>query len=182
MAFLVIGVLCFAALCAMALAYTLVLLASPRPKIGKLRDVFGFSSLKPIAGGGDVPDLARYPARDGEELAYRLYESSSARLLIFLHGSSYHGAGYHALASSVSTSGSAKVVLPNLRGHFLSGRQRGDVGYVGQLEDDLVDLIGFLRDRGLRGEIVLVATRAVAVWQFVSLEAPTEKSLRIFCC
>jgi non-heme chloroperoxidase len=155
MGFLVIGVLCFAGLVAVGLAFVLALVASPRPKIEKLRDVFGFSAVKSIARDDDVPVLERYPARDGEELVYRIYESSSARLVIFLHGSSYHGAGYHALASAVSRSGSAKVVLPNLRGHFLSGRQRGDVGYIGQLEDDLVDLIRFLRGRGLQGEIVL---------------------------
>jgi len=32
------------------------------------------------------------------------------RILIFVHGSSYHGAGYHALASAVSLAGAAKVL------------------------------------------------------------------------
>jgi len=119
------------------------------------RDVFNFANLRAIVTDIAIPSLRRYPARDGEELAYRIYDSSSERLLIFVHGSSYHGAGYHALASSISLSGTAKVVLPNLRGHFQSGRHRGDVNYIGQLEDDLVDLIRFLRREGHEGPITL---------------------------
>lgn len=133
----------------------LALIASSSPQIEDPRDVFGFSSLKQITMTVELPALQRYTARDGEELAYRFYESSGERILIFLHGSSYHGAGYHALASAVSESGTAKVVLPNLRGHFLSGRRRGDVNYIGQLEDDIIDLVRFLRNKDLRGPIVL---------------------------
>jgi pimeloyl-ACP methyl ester carboxylesterase len=102
-----------------------------------------------------VPSLRRYPARDGEQLAYRVYDSTARRVLIFIHGSSYHGGGYHALAAYLSLNGIAKVVLPNLRGHYQSGRHRGDVEYVGQLEDDLVDLIAFLRAHELDGPITL---------------------------
>ena len=72
-----------------------------------------------------------------------------------MHGSSYHGAGYHALASFISQSGAAKVVLPNLRGHYQSGLRRGDVDYIGQFEDDIADLIALLRRDGLQGPIVL---------------------------
>jgi non-heme chloroperoxidase len=131
------------------------LTASPPPKMGKLRHIFGFATLNTRRTGSDIPELRRYAARDGEALAYRFYESASERILIFVHGSSYHGAGYHALAAAISGSGCAKVVLPNLRGHFQSGRRRGDVEYVGQLEDDVSDLIGFMRQAGLKGPIIL---------------------------
>jgi non-heme chloroperoxidase len=133
----------------------LALTASPPPKAGKLRDIFGFAALKTRAADAEIPQLERYLARDGEALAYRLYESSSERILIFIHGSSYHGAGYHLLATAISASGVAKVVLPNLRGHYLSGRRRGDVEYVGQLENDVIDLIKFLRNEGMTGPITL---------------------------
>jgi non-heme chloroperoxidase len=52
-------------------------------------------------------------------------------------------------------SGAAKVILPNLRGHYQSGRRRGDVDYIGQFEDDLIDLIEFLRRKGLTGPVTL---------------------------
>jgi len=131
------------------------LIASAPPPRGRQKDTFDFTSLRKAPSEIDLPSLRRYRARDGEELAYRYYDSTTDRILVFVHGSSYHGAGYHALASSVSLSGAAKVVLPNLRGHFQSGRRRGDVDYIGQLEDDLVDLIQFLRSEHLQGPITL---------------------------
>jgi non-heme chloroperoxidase len=150
---LVIGLACFGVLFLTAIVAAFTLIASSPPKMKNSRDIFGFSTLNPIATGVELPSLQRYTARDGEELAYRIYDSSSDRILIFLHGSSYHGAGYHELASAISMSGAAKVVLPNLRGHFQSGRRRGDVSYIGQLEDDLIDLIQTLRQEGLQGPI-----------------------------
>ncbi len=134
----------------------LVLTALPPPKSVDPRDVFGFRALKARRGEeATPPPLERYAARDGEQLAYRIYESNSDRVLIFIHGSSYHGGGYHALASAISARGLAKVVLPNLRGHYQSGRRRGDVDYIGQFEVDIVDLIDALWKRGMTGSITL---------------------------
>ncbi|HEY4804197.1 MAG TPA: alpha/beta fold hydrolase [Paraburkholderia sp.] len=127
--------------------------SAPRPALTE-DDVFGFASL-PQTPERDLPPLLRYPARDGEELAFRLYDSSATQILIFIHGSSYHGRSYHALAATVSASGAAKVILPNLRGHYQSGRHRGDIEYVGQLEDDIADLIAELRRQGHHGPVVL---------------------------
>ena len=103
----------------------------------------------------DLPEIERFTARDGEPLALRIYPSASERVLIFVHGSSYHGGAYHALARHISDAGAATVVVPNLRGHHLSGTRRGDVDYVGQLEDDLADLIATLRERGMSGPLIL---------------------------
>lgn len=138
-----------------ALAAALFLAASPFPRIVQPRDVFGFEALGHRATPPGLPELKRYKTRDGSELAYRIYTSPSDRLLIFIHGSSYHGGGYHALAAAVSQSGAATVILPNLRGHYQSGRRRGDVDYVGQLDDDIADLISFLRAEGFGGSLTL---------------------------
>jgi non-heme chloroperoxidase len=155
MKILFIGLACFGVLLALGFVTAFTLVASPSPKIENPRDIFGFSLLKPSTKDMEIPDLRRYGARDGAELAYRHYDSSSERILIFVHGSSYHGAGYNAFATAISASGAAKVILPNLRGHYQSGRRRGDVDYIGQFEDDLIDLIGFLRREGLKGPITL---------------------------
>jgi non-heme chloroperoxidase len=155
MRLMLISLACLGALVLALIVAGFWLAASPDTKIENLQDIFGFKALKSRPAGDDLPLLKRYAARDGEELAYRIYESSSDRILIFIHGSSYHGGGYHQLASSISASGAAKVILPNLRGHFQSGRRRGDVDYIGQLEDDLADLIRFLRSEGLSGPITL---------------------------
>src|SRR5271167_991456 len=125
-----VGLACFGVLLALGFITAFTLVASPSPKIENPRDIFGFSLLIPSAEHTEVPDLKRYAARDGAKLAYRHYDSSSERILIFVHGSSYHGAGYNALATAISASGAAKVILPNLRGHCQSGRRRGDVDYI----------------------------------------------------
>jgi non-heme chloroperoxidase len=143
------------ALFLLGVAVALYLVASPPPPMPPLKDVFDFTSLRKPPSEIDPPSLRRYPARDGEELAYRIYESTADRILIFVHGSSYHGAGYHGLAAALSLGGVAKVVLPNLRGHYQSGRRRGDIEYIGQLEDDIADLIGVLREQRLNGPITL---------------------------
>jgi non-heme chloroperoxidase len=136
-------------------ASVFALVASRPPPIPEPRDIFGFGAARLRPEAADLPPLRRHPAGDGERLAYRLYESAADQVLIFVHGSSYHGAAYHALAEAISTRGAAKVVLPNLRGHYQSGRHRGDIDYIGQLEDDLADLIAHLRDQRLEGPIVL---------------------------
>jgi non-heme chloroperoxidase len=155
MNYVMITFACLGALIVGAFSTALTLIASPPRSPGSPRDIFGFESLKRNGPVTDVPPLQRYAARDGEELAYRLYESSSDRILIFIHGSSYHGGGYHELAKTISATGVAKVILPNLRGHYLSGRHRGDLEYIGQYEDDISDLIQLAREQGLRGPVVL---------------------------
>jgi non-heme chloroperoxidase len=150
--FLVI-ISCIAGLFVLGVITAFVLAASPSPPRPESGDVFATFGKIPVAG--DLPSLQRYPARDGEQLAYRFYDSTADRILIFIHGSSYHGGGYHALAAYLSGKGAAKVVLPNLRGHYQSGRRRGDVDHIGQLEDDLVDLVKFLRAGNRAGPITL---------------------------
>src|SRR5258708_24079306 len=125
------------------------------PPMPAPKDVFDFTSLRAAPSEIPPPSPRLLSSRDGDQQAYRIYESTADRILIFVHGSSYHGAGYHGLAAALSLGGVAKVVLPNLRGHYQSGRRRGDVEYIGQLEDDIADLIGMLRGQGLKGPITL---------------------------
>ncbi len=100
-----------------------------------------------------VPELNQYKARDGETLSYRCYENShSKKAILLLHGSSAHGEYLDPLAKRLSQIGT--VVVPNLRGHYGSGKTKGDCSYVGQLEDDLADLIEHC---SLRGREIFVA-------------------------
>ena len=114
-------------LVALFLVVVVYLVSTPSQKITSREDVFGFSDTN--RPNVDLPELKRYDARDGARLAYRFYDSTSEKLLIFVHGSSYHSAAYHGLASVLSRAGAAKVYLPNLRGHHMSGRRRGDRTY-----------------------------------------------------
>jgi len=63
-------------------------------------------------------------------------------LIVLIHGSSAHGGLYQALGEGLANFGT--VIVPDLRGH---GGQTpiGDVNYIGQLEDDLADLVAATR-------------------------------------
>jgi alpha-beta hydrolase superfamily lysophospholipase len=93
-----------------------------------------------------APELSRYQARDGTWLAYRLYPAAGADsgLVAFLvHGSSAASNEMNPMAKALAASGVTALAL-DVRGHGASGA-RGDIGYAGQLEDDLADLIAELR-------------------------------------
>jgi alpha-beta hydrolase superfamily lysophospholipase len=66
-------------------------------------------------------------------------------VIILLHGSGWHGRYFLPLAESISAEDLAQVYTPDLRGHGLTPERRGDVDYIGQLEDDLADLIAIIR-------------------------------------
>jgi pimeloyl-ACP methyl ester carboxylesterase len=91
----------------------------------------------------DLPAVQTYPARDGANLGYRVYQAGGAHVVVLIHGSTDDGSGMHPLAKALRDAG-ASVYVPVLRGHRNSGRS-GDIDYIGQLEDDLADFAVLLR-------------------------------------
>jgi alpha-beta hydrolase superfamily lysophospholipase len=133
------------ALCAVgALALVvLVMLAIPLQRPPELRSI---SETVRAVDRSTMPALQRLSARDGTELAYRHYPArgaNSGRIAILVHGSSGSSVAVHALADALAARGVATWV-PDIRGHGGSGT-RGDISYVGQLEDDLADLVALVR-------------------------------------
>lgn len=109
----------------------------------------------------DMPEVARFQARDGTELAYRRYAPRAAtinRIAIVVHGSSGGGPAVHALARSLAGRG-VETYAVDMRGHGSSGT-RGDIAYVGQLEDDLADLVDQIRRSNASAPIVLIGHSA----------------------
>ncbi|MHC4055099.1 alpha/beta hydrolase [Bradyrhizobium sp. 25ACV] len=94
-----------------------------------------------------LPALERFQARDGTWIGYRHYAPNSPATghgAIFIHGSSgSSGTVNHALTHAIAARGVETWAL-DIRGHGGSGT-RGDIGYVGQLEDDLVDFVAEVR-------------------------------------
>jgi len=94
-----------------------------------------------------MPPLERFQARDGTWIGYRHYMPNGPATghgAIFIHGSSgSSGTVNHALTHAIAARGVETWAL-DIRGHGGSGT-RGDIGYVGQLEDDLVDFVAHLR-------------------------------------
>jgi pimeloyl-ACP methyl ester carboxylesterase len=94
-----------------------------------------------------IPELSWFQARDGTWLAYRLYPSANGakdRLAILAHGSSASSDEMHIVARALARSGVVAVAI-DARGHGASGT-RGDIAYLGQLDDDLADLVAHLRE------------------------------------
>jgi pimeloyl-ACP methyl ester carboxylesterase len=108
-----------------------------------------------------MPDLSRFQARDGTLLAYRLYPAAngaSDRLAILVHGSSGTSAGSNGVAKALAAAGVTAVAI-DARGHGASGT-RGDIGYLGQLDDDLADLVANLRNSYPSAKLVLIGHSA----------------------
>lgn len=102
-----------------------------------------------------APDLRTFTARDGATLSYAHYPSETDLVLILLHGSGYHGSYLAPLAHTLSETDAADIYVPNIRGHFGSGPTRGDVNHMGQLEEDLEDLIERIRTNKPEARIVI---------------------------
>lgn len=94
-----------------------------------------------------------FSARDGHSLGYRFFKKEKHEtLVILLHGSSYHGTYLLPLAHELSEC--ADVCVSDIRGHGLSSPPKGTCEYIGQLEDDLADLITHL-DKPYKKTIII---------------------------
>jgi pimeloyl-ACP methyl ester carboxylesterase len=93
-------------------------------------------------GRPDFPVPRKFQARDGSSLQYRTYPAAPDKVAILIHGSAFPGTSMHALAEALRAAG-VTVYVPDIRGHGGSGR-RGDIDYVGQIDDDLADFVAQL--------------------------------------
>jgi alpha-beta hydrolase superfamily lysophospholipase len=108
-----------------------------------------------------MPGIERFHARDGTELAYRHYPPRSpatGQLAIVVHGSSGSSIAVHALAKTLAERG-VETFAPDMRGHGASGT-RGDIAYLGQLEDDLSDFVGEIRKANPVAPLTLIGHSA----------------------
>ena len=134
------------ALCAVGAAALLLiaLVATPVVQPPEMRSV---SESRKGVDFSTLPAVERFQARDGTMLGFRHYPASgpaTRRGAIFIHGSSgSSGTSNHALSAALAARGVETWAI-DIRGHGVSGT-RGDIGYVGQLEDDLADFVGFIR-------------------------------------
>ncbi|PIT01272.1 alpha/beta hydrolase [Bradyrhizobium nitroreducens] len=134
------------ALCAVGAAALIltIMIATPLQRPPEMRSVS--DSTKGI-DWSTLPPLERFQARDGTWIGYRHYAPigpATGGGAVFIHGSSgSSGTVNHALTHAIAARGVETWAL-DIRGHGGSGT-RGDIGYVGQLEDDLVDFVAHLR-------------------------------------
>lgn len=118
-------------------------------------------SINDVAAGvdrSDLPPISRFPARDGVQLAYRAYPATAERIAILLHGSSASSRAMHAMGKALSASSITTFAL-DMRGHGDSG-VRGDIEYIGQLEDDVADFVAYVRKTYPTARLTLIGHSA----------------------
>ena len=109
-------------------------------------ELMSISTTAKAVDRSDMPATERLLARDGTSLAYRHCPAtapSAGKIAMVIHGSSAASFAVHGLAKGLAGSG-IETYAPDIRGHGGSG-SRGDIGYIGQLEDDLADFVGEIR-------------------------------------
>jgi len=120
------------------------LLATPLQPVPELQSI---SRARASVDFSSLPAIERFQGRDGTWLGFRHYGAGGAptgRVAIVIHGSSgSSGGSIHALSQALAAHG-VETFAVDMRGHGTSGT-RGDIGYVGQLEDDLADFVAVLR-------------------------------------
>ena len=144
---ILIGALAAAALLAAGLAAALAWGGPSTP--APMRSI---NSPFETASRDSMPALSRYRARDGKPLAYRAYTpaaggAAALGAVVLVHGSSASSASMHTLARAYAKAGYAAFAL-DVRGHGESGAesgsgsgQKGQIDYIGQLEDDIEDFM-----------------------------------------
>jgi alpha-beta hydrolase superfamily lysophospholipase len=127
-------------------AAALVLTAMLATLLAPLPELTSISKTARAVDRSTMPSLQRFSARDGTELAYRHYPArgiASEKIAILVHGSSGSSTSVHALADALAARG-VETYAPDIRGHGGSG-SRGDIAYIGQLENDLEDFVAVVR-------------------------------------
>src|SRR4051795_13518029 len=121
-------------------------------------ELISISAARKLVDFSSLPPVQRFQARDGTDLAYRHYSArgpESGRIAIVVHGSSGSSRGaIHVLSTALAERG-VQTFAVDIRGHGSSGT-RGDIRYVGQLEDDLADIVGEIRKANPTAPLTLV--------------------------
>jgi alpha-beta hydrolase superfamily lysophospholipase len=177
----------------MALLLT-ALVATPLTPPPELQSI---SAVRGTVDFSALPAIERFQARDGTALGFRHYAPNgpaTGRGAIVVHGSSGSSGGtIHALSAALAARG-VETWAVDIRGHGTSGT-RGDIGYVGQLEDDLADFVAVVRKTAPTAPLTLVGhssgggfalrvagspiqkqfARTVLVAPYLGYDAPTSR-------
>jgi alpha-beta hydrolase superfamily lysophospholipase len=135
------------------------MIASPLVAPPELRSI---SAVRGTVDMSTLPGIERFQARDGTALGFRHYAAtgpSSGRAAIVVHGSTGSSAAtIHALSWALSQHG-VETWAVDIRGHGVSGT-RGDIAYIGQLEDDMADFVAGIRKTNPNVPLTLIGHSA----------------------
>lgn len=123
---------------------------------GKNADGLDFSGTR----DQDLSQLAKLQSLDvagTSPVNYRFYpnQGASKRLIVLIHGSGWHSMQFAGMANYLVENNLGHVVTPDLRGHGVAPERRGDIDYIGQLEDDLALLIADLKSKHDISQVII---------------------------
>ena len=130
--------------------------------VRQLPELASISDARKSVDFSALPAIERFQARDGTVLGFRHYPAvgpATGHAAIVIHGSSgSSGATIHVLSGALAAHG-VETFAVDIRGHGASGT-RGDIGYVGQLEDDLADFVTVVRKSTPTAPLTLIGHSA----------------------
>lgn len=136
------------------LVIALALVYFPQPD-HQARKNFDFSSLPESTAKQSLGLESSMPMRDGTRVFFREYASQANTTLILLHGSGSESRYLSQLANYLAEQGVARVITPDLRGHGRTSIKKGDISYLGQYDDDLEDMLAYVRVHYPQSRLVL---------------------------
>jgi non-heme chloroperoxidase len=134
----------------LGIAFTLVFWKVPPKKDIKNYD---FSSLEKMEKS--KAEEHWLTLRDSGKLFYRFYPSDAPCTFIFIHGSGSESRYLENFATFMTENKLARVITPDLRGHGRTSGIKGDIDYLGQYEDDLEDIVQFVKAKYPNQKIIL---------------------------
>ncbi|WP_102347706.1 alpha/beta hydrolase [Bacillus sp. Marseille-P3661] len=101
-----------------------------------------------------------FQARDKSDLFFHYYPAESDNVMILLHGISEDHKYLSPIADFIANENLAHVYTPDLRGYGKQSIRRGDLDYIGQHEDDLMDFINWINRKHNNPTIILAGHSA----------------------
>lgn len=126
----------------------------PTPKIENTEN-YDFSSVRESSGNEISAKEAWIKLRDGKEIFSRVYDGETKNVLIFLHGSGSDSRYLSKASKHFADSKLFTVITPDLRGHGRNSGSRGDIEHIGQLEEDLEDIVRYAKENLHAENIIL---------------------------
>ena len=143
-------------LCVVLITLACMLVFGARPAPPPLESMTNSASSMNLI---NLPPLSAIKNKHGKLIAYRSYTvSEPQKLAIMLHGSAMESRTLHGVARYLQAHNIASFV-PDIRGHGATGTL-GDIDYVGQLEDDLENLLAYLKNEHPQTSCILLGFSA----------------------
>lgn len=100
-------------------------------------------------------EAVSFKMKDGGILFGRKYVANAKTTIVLLHGALSNGYYYNRMSGLLRTAGGAEVFSLDLRGHGQSSGKAGDVDYIGQYEDDLIEVVRAVKKEKPGNKIIL---------------------------